>query len=33
MVVSEGRLLVMNGITEELRRYGSHFSVKDQDKL
>lgn len=29
----EGRLLVMKAIPEQVRNYGSHFSVKDKDRL
>ena len=29
----EGRLLVMKSIPEQVRNYGSHFSVKDKDRL
>jgi hypothetical protein len=33
LVIYEGRLLVMQEIPEQVRNYGSHFSVKDKDKL
>ena len=29
----EKRILVMNEIPDQIRSYGSHFSVKDKDKL
>lgn len=33
LVLHEGRLLVINSIQESTRIYGSHFNVKDKDKL
>ena len=33
IALSEGRLLVITGIPDQVRNYGSHFSVKDKDKL